>query len=151
MNATAIRLLSTVADHKQRHLTDGETGLHRDGDKARLSDYLDWSLIYEAGEIAALNNAKSDDYPDGKYPDMEGGIPNYKGGIRVTKFLDSIMRHLIAIILGEDLDPESGKQHAAHIICNLSMMTWTLYHRQDLDDRNRLPESARWPKAADNG
>lgn len=128
-----------MADTKQRHLTDGEAGLHRDGEKPRLADYLDWSLVLEAGQIAAINNAKNEDYPDGKYPDLEGGIPNFKGGIRATKLLDSALRHLIAVIQGEDLDPESKKRHLAHLICNVSMVSWTLENRPDLDDRLAKP------------
>ena len=131
-----------MADTQQRHLTEGEAGLHRDGEKPRLADYLDWELILEAGRIAAINNAKSADYPGGKYPDLEGGIPNYKGGIRVTKLLDSAMRHLIAVILREDEDPESKHRHLAHLMCNVSMASWTIENRPDLDDRMLLPKSA---------
>lgn len=138
-----------MADEKQRHCTSGEGGLHRDGDKPRLVDYLDWSLIREAGAIAAQNNAPREGYPDGKYPDLDGGIPNYKGGIRVTKYLDSIMRHLIAIIEGEDTDDDSGYSHWGHILCNLSMAFWTLRFRNDLDDRMLTPEEASRRVSAD--
>lgn len=129
-----------MADVKQRALVQGEGGLHRDGEKPRLVDYLDWSLIREAGVIAHQNNSPSKDYPEGKYPDLPGGIPNFKAGIRVTKLLDSAMRHLVAMVLGEDVDPESGQRHAAHMICNLSMAAWTIEHRPDLDDRQAVPE-----------
>lgn len=138
----------TMADTQQRHLVEGEAGLHRDGEKPRLADYLDWSLVIEAGQIAAANCRKTDDYPDGKYPDLPGGVSNFKGGIRASKLLDSAMRHLIAVIMGEDLDPESGKRHLAHLICNISMIGWTLKHRPDLDDRCRLPETAKRPEAS---
>ena len=132
-----------MPDETQRHCVIGEAGLHRDGDKARLVDYLDWSLIREAGEIATQNNAPRDGYPEGKYPDLEGGIPNYKAGIRVTKYLDSIMRHLIAIIECEDTDDDSGRSHWGHLLCNLSMAHWTVKNRPDLDDRMAVPEPAK--------
>ncbi len=130
-----------MADERQRVCVEGEGGLHRDGDKPRLVDYFPMDLLWQVGEIAALNNAKSDDYPGGKYPDLPGGIPNYKAGIRVSKYLDSSLRHLLKVVMGEDVDPESGRSHLAHLICNLGMAWWTIRHRPDLDDRNAMPNT----------
>lgn len=39
-----------------------------------------------------------------------------------VKVMKSIMRHGYAILRGEDLDPESGLPHAAHIRCNCAML-----------------------------
>lgn len=39
-----------------------------------------------------------------------------------VKVMKSIMRHCYAILKGEDLDPESGLPHAAHIRCNCAML-----------------------------
>lgn len=33
-------------------------------------------------------------------------------------YLDAAMRHLTAIMKGEETDPESGLPHAAHLACN---------------------------------
>lgn len=35
--------------------------------------------------------------------------------IELTDYADAIYRHLLAIIDGEDIDPESGQSHMAHI------------------------------------
>ena len=32
--------------------------------------------------------------------------------------LDSMMRHQIALMAGEEIDPESGKPHIGHIMAN---------------------------------
>ena len=131
-----------MADTKQRHLTNGERGLHRDGDKPRIADMLPPELLFEAGRIWAQNNQPREGYPDGKYPDFPNGVSNYKGGIRLTKYLDSMLRHLLALIAAEDQDQDSGFDHAGHVLCNLAMFWWTREHRADLDDRQALPPEA---------
>ena len=128
-----------MADTKQRHKVDGEEGHHRDGDKPRIVDMLPAGLVLEAGRIWAQNNAPRDGYPNGKYPDFPNGVSNFKGGIRLTKYLDSIMRHLLALINCEDVDQDSGFDHAGHILCNLAMFWWTRRNRSDLDDRDAMP------------
>ena len=124
-------------DSAQRSVVDGEGGLHRDGDKARLADMLPGSLLIEAGLIWAQNNQPREGYPEGKYPDLPGGIPNFKGGIRLTKYIDSMLRHLLAMMQGIDQDADSGFNHSAHLLCNLSMYVWTLSNHPNMDDREK--------------
>lgn len=112
-----------------------EGGLHRDGDKPRLVDMIPPELLLECGRIFAQNNAPRSGYPDGKYPDIQGR-PNFRGGIQTTKLLDSALRHLLALATGENTDPDSGYDHAAHLLCNLAMFWWTREHRPDLDNRD---------------
>ena len=119
----------------QRHLIRGEGGLHRDGAKARLADMIPAALLLEAGLIWAQNNQPVADYPNGKYPDLPGGVPNFKGGIRLTKYLDSMLRHLLALIDAEDVDPESLNDHAGHLLANLAMFWWTRENLPQMDDR----------------
>lgn len=124
-----------MADSTERTCVNAEEGLHLDGAKPRLADMLPPRLLLEAGRIWAQNNQPREGYPDGKYPDRPDGSPNFKAGIRTTRFLDSIFRHLLALLSGEDLDPDSGFDHAGHLLCNLAMFWWTREHRRDLDDR----------------
>jgi hypothetical protein len=35
--------------------------------------------------------------------------------VRLSIYIDAIERHLISLVSGEDIDPKSGKLHAAHI------------------------------------
>jgi len=131
-----------VGDNAVRLSVDRERGLHRDGDKPRLADMIPPELLLEAGRIWAQNNRPREGYPEGKYPDLPNGVPNFKAGIRTTKYLDSMLRHLLALIAGEDTDPDSGYDHGGHFLCNLAMFWWTRENRPDLDDRNAMPPVA---------
>ncbi len=124
-----------MADTKTRTVDEGEEGLHLDGEKARIADTIPARLLYEAGLIFAQCTQKRDGYPNGKYPDRADGSPNFKGGIRVSKILDSLVRHVLCVIMGEDIDPDSGFHHLAHIVCNVSMAWYMIEHRTELDDR----------------
>jgi hypothetical protein len=123
-----------MADTKTRATVAGEGGLHRDGAKPRLADMVHWDSLLEAGRIWAQNNQPNDDYPEGKYPDIDGR-PNFHGGIQTTKLLDSAQRHLIELMCGNDIDGESGYDHVGHLLCCAFMFAWTREHRPDLDNR----------------
>jgi hypothetical protein len=43
---------------------------------------------------------------------------NWKKGFERNDLLDCIQRHLAALMDGEEVDPESGQSHMAHIQCN---------------------------------
>ena len=43
---------------------------------------------------------------------------NWKKGLDKKEILESMMRHLMALMDGEDIDPESGEHHMGHIMCN---------------------------------
>ena len=123
----------------QRDLVAGEAGLHRDANKPRLSDIMDWPLLLRAGEIWARNCQPTEKYPGGKYPDIDGK-PNYQAGIQTSKLLDSCQRHLTALHQGIDDDAESGIDHAAHLLCCLSMFAWMRDNRPDMDNRQSTPK-----------
>lgn len=132
-----------MPDLLQRTKVEGEGGLHRDGDKPRFVDYFPVDLLWHVGAIAAENNQPCKDYKHGKYPDLEGGHSNYRGGIMVLKILDSTFRHFLKILMGEDIDRDSGRPHIAHMICDLGMAHWMIRHRPDMDNRLHLAPDAR--------
>lgn len=43
---------------------------------------------------------------------------NWKKGLDRQEILDSMQRHLAALIDGEEFDPESQEYHIGHILCN---------------------------------
>jgi hypothetical protein len=48
---------------------------------------------------------------------------NWELGMRWSKVLSSLERHLAAVKRGEDYDPETGLLHSAHIMCNAAFLT----------------------------
>lgn len=60
---------------------------------------------------------------------------NWRNGLKVSKILDAIGRHQAAINKGEDIDPESGLPHSAHLSCEVMFLHWTIINRKDMDDR----------------
>jgi len=56
-------------------------------------------------------------------------------GLKVSRILDSLHRHLNSFESGEDLDPESNKPHLSHIGCNIMMLIETMRIHPNNDDR----------------
>ena len=48
---------------------------------------------------------------------------NWERGMKWSKVLASLERHLAAIKSGEDHDPETGLLHSAHVMCNAAFLT----------------------------
>lgn len=66
----------------------------------------------------------------GKY-----GVHNWCKGLEHSRLLDACLRHLIAIIDGEDIDPESGLPHRHHACASLNMYCGNVVLHPELDDR----------------
>jgi hypothetical protein len=60
---------------------------------------------------------------------------NWAKGAKWSVPLGSLLRHLSAWQRGEDLDPESGLPHLAHIACNVRMLTLYSATYPEGDDR----------------
>jgi hypothetical protein len=60
---------------------------------------------------------------------------NYKKGIEITRITDSLRRHTLAYLRGEDIDPESGLHHTKHILANAAMLEFMRINRPEMDDR----------------
>ena len=68
---------------------------------------------------------------------------NWEKGMPYTEVIASAMRHLEAIRLGEDIDPEDGLLHAAHLMCNAAMLTEFHYTHPEFDDRVKYDKDER--------
>ena len=59
---------------------------------------------------------------------------NWKKGLDKKEILESMMRHLIALMDGELNDPESQELHIGHIMCNA--MFWSYFHQMEINKLN---------------
>ena len=64
-------------------------------------------------------------------------------GVCATTYVAAIMRHLNAWRDGEDLDPESGISHMAHVACSCNILLDAQHCNTLQDDRYRKPDTAR--------
>jgi len=60
---------------------------------------------------------------------------NWKKGLPIMSQYDSLARHMVAFMNGENTDPETGLSHLAHAQCNLMFMMHTMKHHSNLDNR----------------
>lgn len=49
---------------------------------------------------------------------IESGADNWKKGLDLKEILNSNIRHITAILDGEEIDPETGQPHIGHAMCN---------------------------------
>lgn len=62
---------------------------------------------------------------------------NWRKGLPYTEVMDSMMRHMFAMLKGEDIDPDSGLPHIDHIGCNwMFLSNYMAEMRDELDDRH---------------
>ena len=64
---------------------------------------------------------------------------NYRNGIHYTRLTDSLGRHSLAFLKGEDMDPESGLPHTYHILANAAMIEYMRVYKPEFDDRYKAP------------
>jgi hypothetical protein len=62
-----------------------------------------------------------------------------KTGVCASTYVNAILRHLNAWRDGEDLDPESGFSHLAHIACSANILMDAAKVGKLQDDRNKRP------------
>ncbi len=63
------------------------------------------------------------------------GRYNYTGGMQWSRIIAASMRHILAFMGGEDLDPESGVSHLGHAGACILMLT--VYVKRNLGTDNR--------------
>ena len=65
---------------------------------------------------------------------------NWRKGMKWSKSLNSLKRHLLEFEKCNDKDEESGELHMAHVIVNAMFLIEYYYTHPELDDRFRIKE-----------
>lgn len=86
--------------------------------------------------VAMLGTAKVLDFGKAKY-----GSHNWRKGLSWGRIISALLRHTLAFMSGEDLDPESGLPHVDHIACNVMFLQEFYRTRKDLDDRYKADQA----------
>lgn len=63
------------------------------------------------------------------------GRHNWCGGMDHSRMSDAALRHILAYIDGEEVDPESGEDHLAHARCCLGFLIEYRAKKTGKDDR----------------
>lgn len=100
---------------------NGAKGVKFDGEKPRM-DLLDPDALEGLAKVLTFGARKY-------------AANNWRNGLEYSRLTAAIMRHLMAIQRGEDLDPESGLPHIDHLGCCWMFLSNLTKTRPDLDDR----------------
>lgn len=92
-----------------------------DGLKPRM-DLLDASALEGLAEVLTFGAKKYEAH-------------NWRNGIHNSRLIAALLRHLMAIQKGEDIDPESNCPHIDHLGCCWMILSNNMKVRPDLDDR----------------
>lgn len=68
-----------------------------------------------------------------------GSFWNYRQGLEIGRNASCAMRHIMAVMDGEDLDPESGEHHFAHACARLMFALQNIKDGTVIDDRYKAP------------
>lgn len=96
-------------------------GLRHNGSKTK---------IHLVPEEAILAIARGFMAGEKKYPKF-----NYRLGHSWLEISDSLRRHLLSWLMGNDIDEESGCYNTELILTNAAMLEYNRIHHKDLDDR----------------
>lgn len=69
------------------------------------------------------------------------GSGNWETGFGYERIFNALQRHLWAWWSGEDLDPDSGKSHLHHALCNLVFLVTFCARGTGTDDRRRVDDN----------
>lgn len=93
-----------------------EQGLKYDQGKLRY-DLVPPHAIKAIAEILTFGANK---YAPNSWQTVENGE---------TRYTAAMMRHFEAYRSGEEFDPETGKSHLAHCLCNITFLLWFQQNR----------------------
>ena len=98
-----------------------EPGTKFDAGKPPM-DLLSTEALIQTARVLEFGKAKYDSH-------------NWRKGMSWSRLLGAAMRHLTAFNNGEDLDPETGLSHLAHLSCCTMFLLEYLKTHKELDDR----------------
>lgn len=105
-----------------------QTGVKHDSGKIRM-DLLSPIALEEIAKVMTFGAKKY-------------GDNNWRGGIKWSRVLGALLRHVFAFIRGEDNDPETGISHLAHGGCCIMFLLEYQATHGELDDRYKQDENA---------
>lgn len=109
-------------EHECASATETKTqGVKFDDGKPKLS-LLSTRWLLAVGEV--LNYGAKKYAPD-----------NWRKGMKHRRLIDASLRHLLAYSNGDDVDPESGLPHLAHLACSAMFLYELSLDRPEDDDR----------------
>lgn len=100
------------------------TGLKHDGEKPRM-ELLPTLPLLEISKVMGFGAKKYSAH-------------NWRGGMEQSRLIGAALRHLTAYNDGEDIDPESGLPHLAHLGCCVLFMLEQHLRGTGLDDRYKV-------------
>ena len=74
------------------------------------TDKLEWNLLYYPFLESVIRVMK---LGKGRY-----GFENWKKPFDKTRLRNAMLRHAVADMKGEYIDPDSGEPHISHVVCN---------------------------------
>ena len=98
-----------------------ERGVKFDGNKLRM-DLLPPELLLGVADVLT--------HGANKY-----GGRNWELGMDWSRVSGALLRHFVAWMGGEDIDPESGKPHLSHVACNIAFLIAYAERNIGNDDR----------------
>jgi hypothetical protein len=93
-------------------------GIKYDGEKPR-TDLLDPDFLLGVSRVLTFGAKKYSAH-------------NWRGGINYSRLIAAILRHTFAILKGEDIDPETGELHTAHLGCEVMFLHWMMMYKKEL-------------------
>jgi hypothetical protein len=122
-NWLAVKITSGVSDGATLATgnADESGGVKHDGDKPRM-DLLDAYALVELSKVLTFGAQKY--APD-----------NWRKGIKKSRLLAALLRHVFAYMGGQNTDEETGLSHIAHAMCCCMFLLWTAKFLPQMDDR----------------
>lgn len=121
VSSESIKVTEAGGSVSPEHLANAKSGVKFDQDKPQMG-LLDSYAIEELAKVLGFGATKY-------------APNNWRKGIQISRLVAAALRHLFAVLKGEDCDPETGLPHAAHAMCCCMFIVWTMKNKPECDDR----------------